>query len=76
MFHTPSIGSHLDLERQREMLTQAGQQRPVRQLREHASAAGAQGGPAKAHPPSRAPRMNHTAAASSHPNWGDPSWPH
>ena len=46
MFHTPSIGSHLDLERQREMLTQAGQKRPVRQLREHARAAGAQGGPA------------------------------
>ena len=38
MFHTPSIGSQLDLERQREMLAQAGQQRPVRQLREHARA--------------------------------------
>ena len=28
MFHTPSIGSQLDLERQREMPAQAGQQRP------------------------------------------------
>ena len=38
MFTHPCIGSHLDLERQREMLAQAGQQRPVRQLREHARA--------------------------------------
>ena len=32
--------------------------------------------PARAHPPSGAPLMNRTAAASSHPSWADPSWPH
>ncbi len=36
MFTHPSIGSQLALERQREMLAQAGRQRLVRQLREHA----------------------------------------
>ena len=34
----PSTGSQLARERQREMLAQAGQQRLVRQLREHAKA--------------------------------------
>jgi hypothetical protein len=31
--------------------------------------------PAQAHPPSHAPLMTRTAAASRHPNWQDPSWP-
>ena len=38
MFTHPFIGSQLARERQREMLAQAGQQRLVRQLREHARA--------------------------------------
>lgn len=29
--------------------------------------------PARAHPPGRAPRITRTAAASSHPDWQDPS---
>lgn len=29
--------------------------------------------PAQAHPPSGAPLMNHTAAASTYPSWADPS---
>ncbi len=38
MFTHPYVGSQLARERQREMLAQAGQQRLVRQLREHARA--------------------------------------
>ena len=38
MFTHPYVGSQLARERQREMLAQAGQQRLVRQLREHAKA--------------------------------------
>ena len=38
MFTHPYVGSQLARERQREMLAQAGQQRLVRQLREHATA--------------------------------------
>ena len=38
MFTHPCIGSQLATEPQREMLAQAGQQRLVRHLREHARA--------------------------------------
>ena len=38
MFTHPYVGSQLARERQREMLAQAGQQRLVRQVREHARA--------------------------------------
>jgi hypothetical protein len=83
MFTHPCIGSQLATEPQREMLAQAGQQRLVRHLREHARASRraergrpADDPPAQAHPPSGAPHMNRTAAASSHPSWADPSWPH
>jgi len=38
MFTHAYVGSQLARERQREMLAQAGQQRLVRQLREHARA--------------------------------------
>jgi len=82
MFTHLYVGSQLARERQREMQAQADQQRLVRQLREHAKAnpaltAGraAAHPAAQAHPPSHAPVMTRTAAASSHSNWEDPSWP-
>ena len=70
MFIHPYIGSQLARERQREMPAQAGQQRLVGQLREHARASRS-GAPAQP-----CSLMNHTAAASCHPSCGDPSWPH
>ena len=75
-----STGGQLDRQRQRDLLARADQQRLVRQLREHARTsrrterAAADHPRAQAHPPSDAPRVNHAAAASSHPNWG-PLWP-
>ena len=78
MFTQPNMGSQLTPERQREMLAPAGHQRLVRQLHEHTTASRraarlADDAPAQRHPPSGAPLMNHTAAASSHPSWADPS---
>jgi len=81
MFTHRYAGSQLARERSAKCrLAQAGQQRLVRQLREHATATrpsqrSADHPPAQAHPPSHAPLMTRTAAASRHPNWQDPSWP-
>lgn len=79
MFTQPNIGSQLTPGQQRDMLAPAGQQRLVRQLHEHTTATRRAARTGRRitrllkRPPSGAPLMNHTAAASSHPNWQDPS---
>jgi hypothetical protein len=82
MFTYPYIANQLATERQREMLPQAHQHRIIRQLRDLAGARRRAERPdrrvtraLKRTRPAARPLMNHTAAASSHPKWGDPSWP-
>jgi hypothetical protein len=82
MFTHPYLGSQLARERQREMQAQAGQQRLARQLREHARATRRSQRAGwritrllKRARPATLSLMTRTAAASSHPNWQDPSWP-